>query len=91
MTPKMRKFTIEFRGSAEIELDEKLITRALTEEWRSNFYDLATAGEVASHVAYNLVTNAITLKQMDGFADLSESTVKVVAWPEWEVTATKEG
>ena len=87
---KKRRFTVEFQATVEIELDEDLIRRSLTPEWHDSFYALYSAGEVAGHVAYNMVINELSLKQMDGFADLNEDLVGIVSRPGWDVASTEE-
>ncbi len=55
----------------EVEIDERLLTDVLTDEWRQNFYPLITAADVAGHLAYNLIQGR-RLQSLDGFADQPE-------------------
>jgi len=81
-----RKFLVEFRGEAEIELDDAVID-VVDDEWRSQLYDLKTPEEIAKHIGYNLVINQWNLSNLDGWADQPNSNARVISEPEWEVSA----
>ena len=61
----------------EIAIEERLLTDVLTDEWRHNFYPLAAAPEVASHLAYNLIQGR-RLQSLDGFADQPEEAARIL-------------
>lgn len=77
-----KKFEIELQADVEIEIDAKVIEAALTPEWRAHFYDFATPGQVAGHIAYNMEVNGCRLSQIDGFANQSDDGARVtrVTW-----------
>ncbi len=73
---KRRRFLC--RLLVEIEVDERLLADVLTDEWRSLFYrSVQTAGDVADHLAYNLVQDR-HLSSLDGFADQPEDRAIVL-------------
>jgi len=61
-----RKFCVS--ATIGIEVDDQLLEDVLTDEWRSRFYALLSAEDVAGHLAFNLIQGA-SLQQLDGFAD----------------------
>jgi len=79
-----RKFLVEFRGSAVIELDDAVI-EAVDDTWRSQLYDLHTPEQIAEHIAHNLIANRIQLSHMDGWADQPDSNAEVIREPDWEM------
>ena len=81
----------EIISDATIEIDERVFG-VVNDEWRSSFYPLFTACEIAEHICYNMVVNKLTLSQMDGFAHMFNEYAKITAWPsldDWDVTATE--
>jgi hypothetical protein len=75
--------------TATIQLDERVID-AVTDEWRSNFYNLHTPEEIAQHIAYNIVIHKWKLSDLDGWADMPDEYAKIMEWPnldQWETTA----
>ncbi len=63
---RRRRFLVQI--GVEIEVDERLLASVLTAEWRQNFYRLTTPGDVAGHLAYNLIQDR-RLSSLDGFAE----------------------
>jgi hypothetical protein len=59
----------------QIEIAQSLLDAALTDEWRSQFYHVTSAEDVAEHLAYNMARE-LELFQLDGFADQPKSAVK---------------
>jgi len=80
---KKLKFTVVFEVTAEIELDEMVIS-VVNDEWRSVLYPLHTEEEIAEHIAYNLVHNHASLSQLDGWADQPDSNANLIS-EEWEL------
>lgn len=67
---------ISWKG--EIELDDAVIG-AVTDEWRSKFYDLRTPQAVAENIVYNMIVNRRTLSQLDGFANLPDEYAQIIS------------
>lgn len=65
------------RLDVEIEIDDPLLTSALTTEWRQRHYHLLTPGAVAAHLAYNLVQGR-RLRTLDGFADQPPEAARIL-------------
>lgn len=78
------QFRLRFEAEAVIELDDAVID-AVTDEWRSMFYQLHSPEQIARHVGYNLVINNAGLDQLEGWADQPESNARIVQQPDWEV------
>lgn len=72
---RKRRFLVPI--NIEIEVDERLLTNVLTEEWRQNFYRLTNPSDVAGHLAYNLIQDR-RLSSLDGFADQPESAARII-------------
>jgi|WetSurSiteA1Bulk_404760.scaffolds.fasta_scaffold65266_3 hypothetical protein len=74
--------TVNFEDEydAEIELDQKVID-AVTDEWRSVFYNLHTPEQIAEHIAFNLFVNNSRLSSLDGWADLSDDMAVIITYP----------
>lgn len=72
-----RKFYVIWQVECEIELDEEIIER-VDDEWRGVFYNLHSAEDVANHIAYNLVFNRVGFTDLDGWADMKDSTARLV-------------
>lgn len=83
------RFRLMFEGEAVIELDDAVID-AVTDEWRSKFYQLNSPEQIARHIGYNLVINNARLDQLDGWADQPESNAQVVERPDWDVDANED-
>lgn len=73
-----RKFHISMRIECDIILDEEVINR-VDDEWRSQFYNLTSAKEIAEHIAYNLVANNFRLSQLDGWADMKDLQAAIIS------------
>lgn len=72
---RRRRFLVQI--GVEIEVDERLLASVLTDEWRQNFYCLTTPGDVAGHLAYNLIQDR-RLSSLDGFADQPEGAARIL-------------
>lgn len=49
------------------------------DEWRSQFYDLHDAEDVAEHFAFNAIMNKVhDVSRLDGWADLDSSAAEIV-------------
>lgn len=73
-----RKFHVSMRIECDIILDEAVIN-PVDDEWRSQFYNLTSACDVAEHIAYNLVANNARLSQLDGWADMKDSQAVIIS------------
>jgi hypothetical protein len=73
--PRVRRFLVPIQ--VEIEVDQRLIDDVLTSAWRTDHYPLHFAGDVAAHLAYNLVQGS-QLPGLDGFADQPTDRARVV-------------
>lgn len=74
--PPRRKFLVGL--AVEVEVDQRLLDDVLTDEWRAQFYpDIRAPGDVAEHLAFNLVQGR-RLSSLDGFADQSDERARVV-------------
>lgn len=69
--------------NAVVELDQ-IVIDAVTEEWRSMFYNLHTPKQIAEHIAYNLIVNNARLTQLDGWANLSDDMAVLIKHPLFE-------
>ncbi len=72
---KFRRFAVSI--SLEIDVDESLLTSVLTDEWRGKFYNFTSAGEVAEHLAFNLL-GGHDVNQLDGFADQLNDAAEII-------------
>jgi len=79
----MKKFAVVFEVTAEIELDEKVIS-VVDDEWRSMLYPLHSEKDIAEHIAYNFVRNRASLSRLDGWADQPDSNANLIS-EEWEL------
>ena len=84
-----RRFTVELSTVVSIEVEDAVID-AVTDEWRSMFYNLRTPKEIAEHLAYNLVVNDAKLSMLDGWADQPNDNVQLLLSPDWDVSAISE-
>ncbi len=78
----------KFRGTVtveiEIDIDESVFKRCLEDEdWKSTFYTFADRNAVAANLAYNFARNVDCLSNLDGFADMDDSMVKVIS-ADWD-------
>ena len=73
-----RKFHIIMEIDCDIILDEEVINR-VDDEWRTQFYNLTSANEIAGHIAYNLVVNNFRLSQLDGWADMKDLQAAIIS------------
>lgn len=85
---KTMKFRIKVIGEAIIEIDESVI-KTVDQGWRDDFYDYTTPEEIAEHIGYNMLVNNLTLSQMDGFADLFDSSA-TLSKVDWETSVEEE-
>ena len=91
-----RKFIIDLSiygedvAQAWIELDQAVIDN-VDDGWRENFYNYDRPEQIAEHIFMNMFENHLQLSQMDGFANLDNSLVRITHWPHipWGV-AVKE-
>lgn len=60
-----------------VEVEDALIADVLTDEWRERFYPLRDPGDVAAHLAFNLVQGR-SVESLDGFADQAPSSASLV-------------
>jgi hypothetical protein len=81
-----RKFGIDFKGYAEIEIDQEVIDQ-VDSEWRTTFYNLKTPTDIACHIGYNLIINQWRLSQLDGWANLDNDMAKVISDADWDAEA----
>ena len=73
------RFKVTHEVTVELEIDDKVIKEATSEEWKKSFYDLKTPEDVAEHIAYNAVANDIRdVTVLDGFAHLDKDSVKYI-------------
>ena len=84
-----RLFKIHFEGEGVIELDDAVI-EAVNDEWRSVFYALNSAEDIAVHIGYNLVANKAELSDLDGWADQPDENAFMLEDVNWDVTAEEE-
>ena len=68
---------------ATIELDQAVID-VVDDDWREHLYQLFTPEEIAEHICYNIVKNHLQLSQMDGWADMDNSMVRMLEWPDFD-------
>ena len=73
-----RKFRVKLVIDCDIILDEEVINR-VDDEWRSQFYSLTSANDIAEHIAYNLVVNNARLSQLDGWADMKDLQAAIIS------------
>ena len=78
-----RKFIIELRGKAIIELDDRVIGQ-VDDEWRSQFYDIHTANDIAEMVGRCMILYGANLSSLDGFADLPDNLARIIEPADWE-------
>ncbi len=72
--PQRRTFRVSL--TVEISIDPRLLADVLTEEWRSRFYNLRTAGDVAGHLVFNLVQGR-SLGSLDGFGNQGRDRARI--------------
>ena len=83
-----KKFTVTFNVTAEIELDEQVIS-VVDDEWCSQLYSLRDNSDIAEHIAYNMVKNNACLSQLDGWTDQPDSNAKLLS-EKWELDEVEE-
>ena len=83
-----KKFIVTFNVTAEIELDEQVIS-VVDDEWRSQLYPLYNNSDIAEHIAYNMIKNDAHLSQLDGWADQPDSNAKLLS-EKWELDEVEE-
>jgi hypothetical protein len=71
-----RKFIVEYTTECTLEIDDEVLDR-VDDEWRSHLYNLDTDEDVVEHLAHNIVANSRRLSDLDGWADLPDSMVRV--------------
>jgi hypothetical protein len=85
-----KKFTVVFSVAVELEIDEEVLKDAQSEDFRASFYKLDDDAAVARHLAYNLVSNRVSLSHLDGFAHWDMDRAKLVD-EDWDfVECTEE-
>ena len=80
-----KRYVVEFTADAKIEVDNSVIERALTQEWRETYYEFDTPEKVVEHIAYNMAINHLRLSQLDGFADLKDDLAVMSDGPNWAI------
>lgn len=85
-----RLFRVCFEGEGVIELDDAVIG-AVDDEWRSVFYNLRDADDIAAHIAYNLVVRKVELSDLDGWANQPDERAFMLEDVDWDVIAREEG
>lgn len=70
----MKRFLITFHGEAELEVEDEVID-CVDDDWREELYDLETPGDIAAHIAYNVIFRHATLSSLDGWADQPDSNI----------------
>jgi hypothetical protein len=81
-----RKFEITFEldysevGTGIIELDQAVID-AVTDEWRTSFYNLHTPEGIAEHIAFAMMVRDYKLNDLDGWANLPNDFAIVLEKP----------
>ena len=65
----------------EVEIDTAVLKEALKPEWQSYIGRMSEL-EVAQYIGFNLVANACSLTQVDGFADRKDSEARTVGRPD---------
>lgn len=85
---KTMKFRIKVIGEAILEIDESVI-KTVDQDWRDNWYPYDTPEEIAEHIGYNMLVNNFTLSQIDGFADLFDSSV-TLSNIDWETSVEED-
>ena len=83
------KFRVTYLVEVEIEVSEEVTKQALTDEWRSTFYKLASEEDVADHLAHNFVRNRASLSSLDGFANLPDDAATLED-EEWELESVEK-
>jgi len=81
----------EIIDDAMIEIDDRVFA-VVNDEWRSSFYPIFTASEIAEHICYNMVINRLPLSGMDGFVHMFNDYAKILKHPnldDWDVIATE--
>ena len=61
--------------TVEVEVAQEVID-AVTDEWRSMFYDLRTPEDIAGHVARNAVEGR-ALSRLDGWGDQPDDRLRI--------------
>lgn len=68
---KKRTFRVRMMVDVEVEIDQAVLD-VVDDEWRSEFYDFSTPGDVAQHFAFNHLVNRVSsVRILDGFAHLA--------------------
>lgn len=78
-----RVFAVEMMVYCTITVEDQDVLDRITgdggEEWRSRFYDLHTAEDVAEHLAFNAVTNGVhDVRRLEGWADVESDRAVTV-------------
>jgi len=63
-----------------IEIDQSVLDEALTEEWKSVFYDLEDEAGVASHIAWSMVIRGWRMSEIEGWLSDDDSAV-IIEYP----------
>lgn len=78
-----KKFSVTFIVTAEIELDEQVIS-VVDDDWRNVFYDFYDDIDIVEHIAYNMLRNDASLSEIDGWGDQPNSNATLVGG-KWEL------
>ena len=79
---KFKKFLVTV--VQEIEIDEDILKEAAKPEWQEYICEMDELA-VVQHIGFNLVSNALGLTQIDGFADRKDDEARVVGRADCEV------
>ena len=75
-----KQFRIPFGKDSTIDLDvdESVIQRMMSEEWQSSFYSFYDEEDAAEWLCSNLMGS--NLSDIDGFADMDDNLASVEWW-----------
>jgi len=75
----MTKYAVTSTVYATVTInDQRVVERAMTPEWQSQFYTFADEDEVVEHFAFNAISNGIhDIRRLDGWADCDKTDVLI--------------
>lgn len=77
-----RTFVVEVTATVVVKIADGVLD-AVTAEWRSMFYQLRSAKDIAEHVGWNVGIMGRPLSTLDGWADQPDTNVTIVEEPDW--------
>ena len=92
MTTQFRTFFVDFYpgerdlmelATSTIQLHQDVFD-AVDETWLEMYYDLATDNQVVEYIAYEILVKRRQLNQIDGFANLANTLIRVKDWPDFD-------